>query len=276
MFSDNNYKFGSKSDLKSVRDSYEKYIEKIDWNRLSYYSTVPPDFILENKDKPWDWFRLSVVGHPDMNLISLTHEKPWSWSSLSFSPGITFEFIQRFMHKPWNWGGVSNNRNDFTLKFLEDNLEYLTTFDPYKTTRDVQWQSYRPLSWEIISRCPKLTIEFVQKHIDKKWDWDYLSKAVSWEQIQTIGITLPWNWRILSNRPEIATLKRILKYPKYPWVLNPYETIHSFSPFYEGNCCSRLTLIRDLTTNLKHFRKYTRDKSKLTEFRLQFKLSIVE
>ena len=73
-------------------------------------------------------------------------------------------------------------------------------------------------NWDAISsNYPNITMEFIEKHPDKPWNWYYISlnSNITMEIIEKYP-NKPWNWGGISMNPNL-TMEIIEKYPNKPW-----------------------------------------------------------
>lgn len=172
----------------------EKYIEKSwDWyGCLATHTCITIDFIFEHEDKQWNWRELSSNPKITVDFIEKHLDKEWYWYGISRNPNVTLEFIEKYQTKDWNWD-VIISKPYITLEIIEQilNKDCGCFISPKNWTLcNKNWSWYNG-----ISRNPNLTLEFIEKYIEKDWDWGEISR----HQILTIEfvqkyIEKDWDW----------------------------------------------------------------------------------
>lgn len=103
----------------------------------------------------------------------------------------------------WNYINLSHNRNI-----------YLEDIEKYK--KPIIDNPIAPFSAYEISFNPNITLDFVLKYPNLKWDWRGLSKNIPiWDILS--HPELPWDWIELISEEKIQDLDFILKLPKNKW-----------------------------------------------------------
>jgi hypothetical protein len=191
--------------IKIDKDIVEKFSEYWNWNQLTY-NNITEEILEQWIDKPWNWIELSNCSVVNLTFVDKWIDKPWnifliikngdftvefmekhydrlrlqhysSWDNLSWNENITEEIITRWIDKPWNFLGISSNSN-LSLKFIEQtlsinwSLEYMCM---WLDLEDIErLDESEGLNWKYVSYNKNLTKEFIDKWIDKSWDWDIL------------------------------------------------------------------------------------------------------
>jgi hypothetical protein len=163
-------------DLKNCHKFIVKYI--------SGYLCIPLDFILENYNLKWNWEYIAkredfTEKHAeklyDIDGIDYNYYK-----ILSKNKNISFAYVLKNLDRGWDWDDV------YQTKTIDWNL----------LTEPVKIEKYAPLAilekfhtrlnYSEVSYNPNLTLYFITKHINERWDWKALTKhpAVTWEFIE--------------------------------------------------------------------------------------------
>jgi len=228
-----------------------------------------PQILLDRPNLPWDWFQLSDASWINIHIVKKFAAMPWSWYRLSENPAIPFSDIVANLDLPWNFHAISesgkvtiddviNNPgldwNWFCLSStlpIDDNMlmrRYLRRADNGDIVdnddKDNNGDSGKllPWCWYGISRNPKLSGEFILKHINKINPYNSLIKDCrdinaelvrkipetyreSWPMganpaftIQDIlgNLDLPWNWYGVSRNPSV-TIDVVKSAPHLRW-----------------------------------------------------------
>lgn len=131
--------------------------------------------IMALPDKKWDWAEISVNSIITIDIIKLYPEMPWDW--LHLSSRMDIEFILDNLDKQWDFWVLSIRTN---IYIILDNLDLPWYWDRISYNDSVTMEIielYPELNWNYfgLSRNPKITLEFIKKHIDKI-DFGELSK----------------------------------------------------------------------------------------------------
>lgn len=160
---------------------YRKYKDK-EWSfhYISSNEAMTPEIIKNNPDFEWNFRGLSVNRSITEEFVLENKDKDWEMIYLSGNDAISGEFFERYIPEfteyiAWLLGIPANINTD--MKFIERHID-------------------KDISFEHISRHPKITIEFIEKYPDKLWNWFQLSR----------------NQRI--------TQKDVDEHPDWPWDLN--------------------------------------------------------
>lgn len=180
--------------------------------------------------------------------------KDWDWEELSGNPNITESYIKKNLDRPWDWEELAYNPNIHTRFIIEYGGKYrfnhAITANPNITLVDalkfpiklVYWQHLlknpnvpldhieqvllekngdgsliRPWWWRYATYHPKITLEFIRKHMDKQLDLKYLS-GVFWNILPIVKefSHKMWEWDVLSYNPFL-TVEFIKEFPTKPW-----------------------------------------------------------
>lgn len=192
-----------------------KEIEKnpnLPWNfqEISVNHTLTSEFLIKYIDQDWDWVALSK--NKNLNFDKLIGLVPlnWHWRRLSENTSLTKNFVRYYYNYFYTHKVLHNIYQNKIIPFEEiladsfwpDNL-YLTSYHPEITADYVLKQesiseiSIQNLSanlglrvpdlqklldnnieldFELLSRNPNLSFNFILKYKDKKWDYDLLSQ----------------------------------------------------------------------------------------------------
>ena len=146
-----------------------------DWECMSRFDKLSFDFVSKFIDKPWDWDYLSKHEHLTIDFVNDHLDFPWNWHIMSMLNIITFEFVYNNPEKTWNWRGLFCCNATFMYGFYHD---YLCNKDEinYIIINNIQIQiNNEDLFNILLSNYRYVTIDFIEKHIDKKWDWKALA-----------------------------------------------------------------------------------------------------
>jgi len=123
-------------------------------------------------------------------------------------------------------GDLGRNEK-LTLKTIEQHINepwnwswYSISRNPNVTLEFIEKYIDKNWCWRSLSRHPNITLEFVEKYINKKWNWECLSRHpnITLEFVEKY-IDKNWNWECLSRHPNI-TIEMIKKYYNLPWDLH--------------------------------------------------------
>ena len=155
-----------------------------------------------------------------LDFIENNFDKEIDWHRISQNPNLTEEFIERHLDKNWSWGPIFSN---FSLDFTERHLD---------KARECWFYNIR-----VVHNHSKLTLEFVEQHLDENWNWESLMRynIVSEKILEKCYIELQkqncgrfsygfkelenynslslefieehldwnWNWYLIAEHPEI-------------------------------------------------------------------------
>lgn len=180
------------------------------WKQLS--RTVTWDIVYEKilstelSVDELDWYELSRNKNITVEIISQFNQYPWNYHSLSENPNLTFDFVlQSNSIKLFDFNKLSRNIC-INIQHVKDypqfpwNFSVLLenpniTLDTVRNSPELNWD-YRKISsmtmsmdfleWIIDNKkdvvlldlsCNKcITAEFIEKHIELKWDFFHLSQ----------------------------------------------------------------------------------------------------
>ena len=79
-------------------------------------------------------------------------------------------------------------------------------------------QLKNPQYWHKISKHSHLTMEFIEAHQDKPWNWGEISSNPNLTTVEFVEAhpEMPWSWRGLSRHPNL-TREFIAAHPEKPW-----------------------------------------------------------
>lgn len=148
-------------------------------------------------DEKWDFENLQFSA--SLNFIESHPEFNWNWSTLSTHKHLTREFIERNLNKPWNWKSL------FEKGFIQN---YFTATPESKFIES--------LFLDYLLDIRALTIELLEKHKNKNWDYNKLSelRILTCDFVEST-IDKPWNWKTLSRNKNLSELA--IKYPNKDW-----------------------------------------------------------
>jgi hypothetical protein len=108
------------------------------------------DIIKNNLEKRWSWGGISLNPNLEWNMVLEFNDKDWCWGSLSGNPAITMEIIKQNPNRRWWRNYISENSNFSGDIFEFDKLHWKWKYD-----------------WGKISLNPNITLQFIEKYIDK-------------------------------------------------------------------------------------------------------------
>ena len=147
-----------------------------DWNAVSANPNLTMSFIDTNLHYGWNWPEISNNKTISLEFIRNHISKNWSWTNLSRNPFLTDEFIDEFCHKPWSWIQMSTIENPLPVfKTLEKNLfsrqwSSLSN-NAYVTPRVIELNSQIPWNWTNVSKNKSISLEYIESNPLKQWDW---------------------------------------------------------------------------------------------------------
>lgn len=196
------------------------------------------NFINDHPYFPWSWSWL-CGNHNFLKTVTLDdlvkHLRNEDWRHVCHLPIVTLQFIEHTKHTiNWDWYYVSRNPN-LTLQFVEqhfnkcvdnddnnciswediarnpgiavgDLFTYIMNNIPYY---EVQWQ----LAISALCQHPGLTLDFVLDNLN--------TSVVGYDDNgdeQKKTVTVPWDWKLLSRNPAVATLDNITNNHHLPWI----------------------------------------------------------
>jgi hypothetical protein len=116
-----------------------------------------------------------------IHFIKLHPNANWNWYVVSKCKGISWEDIKENINLPWNSIGIAENPN-ITYEILKKNYDFysnilsLTAFNIHKPMDFNDENIYDFIdSYPELSINPYLCFTFVDKNLDKDWDWKELS-----------------------------------------------------------------------------------------------------
>lgn len=163
--------------------------------------------ILKTPSSEWNWWFVSSHHTITMEDIDAHPELPWDWEYVSLNPNLTMNYVVDHPDKSWDMEEILAHSN-ITLNDIVTHPEY-----PWITDY-----------WEMISRNPNLTIEFVLAHREnRELDWHYISEHpnITMTDIEMCmnHKSCYWRWEYISRNPNL-TLSFVLAHPDKPWDWN--------------------------------------------------------
>ncbi len=121
----------------------------VQFKRLSQKHNIQLDYIEANIDKMWDWNELSHNKNLTDEFIDKYIDKNWNITELSYviSPAI----LRKYPFRGWNYINLQLNPN--------------ITIDCIPETK---------MLWDLISRNPTVTFDYIKANLDKPWKDDQL------------------------------------------------------------------------------------------------------
>jgi hypothetical protein len=228
--------------------------KKWDWEWLSKQPYITWDIIKEmNKEHMYFDFYSNFSDNPNItiNIVADENQKsefsvPWDYYKLSCNQSITWIDIKNNPDLPWNWDSVSENPN-ITWDIVKSNQEISSVSDSSvsppssvlsPTMTNLYTWDYKGLTrnpsitlddiinnpllsencdWDYLSSSPKITKNFLEYFIDKKWNWCELSmnRVINFQIVKSLK-TKKWCMKCLSLNPNI-TWKIVKDNPNLNW-----------------------------------------------------------
>lgn len=141
---------------------------------------------LESINYDFGVFNLSSNKTVDIDFIEKTirtygDKFYWGLYGLSSNPNLTTDFVEKYINKNWHWGAFGLSRYlSMDIKFIEKHKHKLD-FDICGLSSNpnlsldtiIYYMDY--LNFDGISHNTNITTKFIEKHIDKKWNWKFIS-----------------------------------------------------------------------------------------------------
>ena len=167
------------------------------------------EIILQHYKNPWEWYAVYTFKDLTWDIVKLYIDKNWCWEWISRHPNIYLEHAVQYPDKYWDW------------ELLQKDLDA-----PWEALKQVPNKHKR---WDLISQNNTITFDIVSNNIDKPWDWYQLSKhkCITWDIIINSNygfypewvslnpniteeiiikhhLSYKWNWKFLSQNPNIS------------------------------------------------------------------------
>ena len=139
----------------------------------------------------------------------------WNWIQLSLNPAISFEFIKSHPELPWNIKALTLNKN-ITTDIIDQHQSYNwdyhnicanpnITFD-YILNTMITPNTEIFIDYNKLSMNKAITIADIEKHIDKPWNFAYVSfnPNITSNYILNEGKNKSWNMAAVSANPGIT------------------------------------------------------------------------
>lgn len=124
---------------------------------------------------------------------------PWNWDELAGNPHITYADILATSDLPWTWSPL---------------MKKCVSRNPSLTVADIRATPDR-FDGRALSCNPCITLDDVRSLPEIEWDWDMLSKRISFSSIMNHR-DLPWNWDYVSLNPSVH-LDDVIHHSDIPW-----------------------------------------------------------
>lgn len=232
---------------------------------MSFCDDTDPELIERFPHKPWNWFELSKNSKISLDFISAHPEFPWNWTTLSKHPFLVASFVLKHADKPWDWYELtrrvvqmsSGDKEDVVARLVDKpwNWEELSgkmdlAFIEAHPTANWDWHhvalshitdlavldrhadKFDRRTWEYLSATGFLEEWFINKYVDKPWNWSKLSnKPQITPEFVHSHIEKDWNWLELS-RNETITPSFVRRYSNKAWNTgqlynNPFDSTHT-------------------------------------------------
>lgn len=189
--------------------------DEFDWKNV--FVCISPnitlEFIEKYIDKPWDWTRVSVNPNLTPEFVAKHIDRDWDFKNgLSINRSVTAEFVEKFIDSDWDWSELAYNKTIPFEFYVKHNIKYAYVFSRRINVENVD-KYMDKVKWNFgvggLSNNPNLTLEFIEKYIDKRWDWGCYG---------------------LSNHP-IITIDFVKKHKKKPWDRDSIATLFKQETF---------------------------------------------
>jgi len=222
-------------------DFLQRHFDQLDQSYM--VRRAPLSFILQNfgpAPEPDNfWINLTSNPHLTLRFIERNIERSWNWKWMSLMNYLTPDFLLRYPNQNWDWTWLTKNPV-FPLQFILSHLDTLkwdmnalgsliteSHFHQYhgrfslssvsSNPNFMDWIQREPdleWNWHYVSANSKLTFPFVLQHLDKPWNWRFLSWFFS---IKTIidHPELPWTEVHMNSSISVEIIQQ---HPAYPWI----------------------------------------------------------
>lgn len=173
------------------------------WTRASENPNLTVDFVNAHPEKPWDYKKLSM--HPMItrefvleNANNTDANKQLSFILLSSNTSIDIDLVLELQDKDWFWKDVAKNPSIspsylFTHPTLPWKLEHLVQnpnineddIPIIRTKLEGANPEYSEEVWKRLSKHPNITIEYMLRHPEIKWNWNFASDNpnIRWQHV---------------------------------------------------------------------------------------------
>lgn len=190
-----------------------------DWKSLSKTPNITEEFVRNNTEKRWDLFNLTTnpALFPKFIIAMIQSNKTERKIKLynigiriSYNPNLTVKFAQENSHIDWDWKYISKTLpiSSIIPQLVMIDLQKNPTVDP---------NSLSKLNYFSLSTNPGLSKQFIEEHIDEKWDWGHLlnNKVIDMDFVYKYESHI-WSIYSLSMCPDLP-LSFIKKYIDRLW-----------------------------------------------------------
>lgn len=195
------------------------------WDYVSEFADI--DSVIRLINKKWDWSRLSesiniydILNHPEL---------PWQWDYVSVNPTLETQIVLDLPGMPWDFKAMSGHIN-IDYRIISDPDYYLLSRRlPYHAIFELEGS----LNYQQLSRNSNITLDYVLQHLDKPWDYTWLSANPAFDTLDINNKKIPWCPNGLAMNPNIplnrngveaqylswkADLIEVVQNPKQPWI----------------------------------------------------------
>jgi hypothetical protein len=163
-------------------------------NLLSENNSLTFNILKKYIHKPWNWKDVSRCKNITMDIMNSNPDLPWDWSGITANPNISTQYIFEHPELPWDYDMI-DEKPDFDLNALlrikdtpiynQIDWDYIATeskdivniiesfVDKESEHINTDWSDF----WKCVSYNDHLSLEFIEKYIDKPWDWVYISSS---------------------------------------------------------------------------------------------------
>lgn len=182
---------------------------------------------------------------------------PWTWCIYTTKYILTCDIVDKYRYLPWNWKVIfkactGQRMTVLTLEFMEQYLEPIVLQDPSLLNScsladiPIEWvKKYcdldnlpnplgpggEPNLWYSQLSCNKnLTLDIIEKYIDKNWNWGSISRnnILTLEFIEKhIDIFKPVHWEGMSSNKNL-TFEFVKTHLDKPWDYGVLFKQHNF------------------------------------------------
>lgn len=214
------------------------------WSQLSLNPNITIDFVKQNLYKSWNWDHLSVI-LPIRDILD-NLDLPWNFEYVSQNKSVTQDDLIEYSALPWDFAVLSEH---IDVNFVYANPDLPWNFKALSHRMNLNFIQDNPnknWSWfNIISRHPDITVEFILKELDDTNNWRsiwFINPNMTFKDVienPNLNVHLPsvyekFTSELLNNMPAFiidyklaslyATLEDIQKRPDRFW---DYENLSS-------------------------------------------------
>ncbi len=171
-----------------VNPEYSDLVNKLNWEKVSWNLNLTFEFIIKNLNLPWSWKHISSNRSISSENILSRQDLPWNWYSIVFKykkKSDKVKFIDKFYHKITDWNFLKYPTIIFDEMYERciDHVDFKYMHDPatmlgfshYTRLSEKFVENHHELIMFKYISYENLSIQFIEKFIDKDWDFNRLS-----------------------------------------------------------------------------------------------------